>query len=977
MLIPRFASFMKTVIGLLGLMAALSQSGALAQELPKEPILRIETGMHTFIISSIGVDAANRYLVTASIDKTLRVWELESGSLLKVIRPPSDNDLVGRLTAAAVSPDGNSIVTGGQTAAGGQTAESAIYVFDRASGNITRSIKGLTTMVRHLVFSKDGRFLIATLANGGIRLYESQNYQLIGIDKDYGGESFGADLTSNNKLVTTSFDSYIRLYEFGNNGLRLITKKKAGGGKLPYSVAISPDGAKLAVGYYDSIRVSVLSATDLSLLYSPDVIGLESSFGIPVINHLVTWGANGNTLYAGGTGDTKGTLIIRMWVGGGRGTYRDIPTSRDALTDMVTLNDGGIVYVAQDPVFGVLDKDGNQRLFKKPDKIVFGVATNLDDYKRLAGGFLVSKDATVVQFGAENSIVRFSLSDKLLDTASTSPSSLQPPIKQLAGFGFTDIFGTNQPKLNGKQLKLVQFELSTSLAIAPNESNFLLGTTNFLRLYDRNGTLKWGRSVPVVYFVNISGDNNTAIAALGDGTVRWYRMSDGKELLALFTTADRKRWVLWTPSGYYDASPGAEDLIGWHVNNGKEQAADFFPVGRFRSVYYRPDVIEKVLLKQDETIALRVANEESGRRQQQADILQRLPPVVEIASPTDGAETTATEITVRFRVRSPSGEPVTGIKALVDGRPVNGGRGLKHSGQASDLQEMTVTVPEQDSEVSLLAENRYAVSVPATVRVRWRGARASKDEFTIKPKLYVLAVGVSKYANKDLTLGFAAKDASDFVATMERQKGGLYRDVVVKLLTDEKATKDEVLDGLDWIRKETTSKDVAMVFMAGHGVNDQNGFYFFCPYNIDPEKILRTGVPFTDIKNTVSSLAGKTLFFVDTCHSGNVMGTRRALVDVTAIINELTSAENGAVVFAASTGNQYSLENVEWGNGAFTKALVEALSGRADYGGKGKITINMVDLYLSERVKELTKGKQTPTTTKPQTIQDFPIAVKQ
>ena len=67
---------------------------------------------------------------------------------------------------------------------------------------------------------------------------------------------------------------------------------------------------------------------------------------------------------------------------------------------------------------------------------------------------------------------------------------------------------------------------------------------------------------------------------------------------------------------------------------------------------------------------------------------------------------------------------------------------------------------------------------------------------------------------------------------------------------------------------------------------------------------------------------------------------------------------------------------MEWGNGAFTKALVEALSGRADYGGKGKITINMVDLYLSERVKELTKGKQTPTTTKPQTIQDFPIAVK-
>jgi hypothetical protein len=69
-------------------------------------------------------------------------------------------------------------------------------------------------------------------------------------------------------------------------------------------------------------------------------------------------------------------------------------------------------------------------------------------------------------------------------------------------------------------------------------------------------------------------------------------------------------------------------------------------------------------------------------------------------------------------------------------------------------------------------------------------------------------------------------------------------------------------------------------------------------------------------------------------------------------------------------------EDSRWGNGAFTKALVEGLGGKADYTGKGKISINMLDLYLSERVKDLTKGKQTPPTTKPQTVPDFPIAVR-
>ena len=353
-------------------------------------------------------------------------------------------------------------------------------------------------------------------------------------------------------------------------------------------------------------------------------------------------------------------------------------------------------------------------------------------------------------------------------------------------------------------------------------------------------------------------------------------------------------------------------------------------------------------------------------------------PVVEISSPVDGSEFSSTEVTIRYSVRTPSGEAVTNIRAAVDGKPVPGSRQIvRESISPSSVRELTIRVPEHDSKVSIIAENRFAASVPATISLKWHGSAPTTEAFVIQPKLYVLAIGVSQYQNPSYSLKFAAKDAKDFAAAAATQKGFLYRDVVVKVLTDDQATKDNVLDGLDWIRKETTSKDVAMVFFAGHGLNDQNGVYYFLPYNTDLEKLLRTGVPFTDIKNTVQSLAGKTLFFIDTCHSGNVLGGRRGLADdLNGVINELASAENGAVVFAASTGNQYSLEDAKWNNGAFTKALVEGFTGRADYTGKGKITINMLDLYISERVKELTGGKQTPTTAKPNTMPDFPIAVK-
>ena len=538
------------------------------------------------------------------------------------------------------------------------------------------------------------------------------------------------------------------------------------------------------------------------------------------------------------------------------------------------------------------------------------------------------------------------------------------------------------PKLNGVPLPLEPYESVRSFTVSPTANELLLGTTARLLLLDENSRIRWqtlATDTDGVPAVITSGDGRLAVTAFGDGTIRWRRMSDGKELLTLFAHPDGKRWVLYTPSGYYDASPGAEEFIGWHVNNYKNQAANFFPVGQFRSTYYRPDVVSKVLQTGDEQLALKQANQEAGRKQQQASISEQLPPVVEIISPDDESEVAATDVTVRFRIRTPSGEPVTTLKALVDGRPVET-RQLFRDEKASsdDSRELHVKIPERDSEISVIAANRFTSSVPATVRLKYRTKVIRSEIFVIRPKLYILAVGVSTYSNTAFNLKFADKDAGDFVRAMMSQKNLLYRDVVVKLLTNERATRDEVLDGLDWILRETTSNDVAMVFFAGHGVNDQNNYYYFCPYNIVPARLLSTGVSFSTIKNTVAAIAGKALFFVDTCHSGNSIGlsARRGTPDINSVINELSSADNGVVVFSAATGSGSSYERDEWNNGAFTKALVEGLSGTADVLNTGRITYGMLNLYISERVKELTKGQQHPTMISPKTVPDFPIAVK-
>ena len=53
---------------------------------------------------------------------------------------------------------------------------------------------------------------------------------------------------------------------------------------------------------------------------------------------------------------------------------------------------------------------------------------------------------------------------------------------------------------------------------------------------------------------------------------------------------------------------------------------------------------------------------------------------------------------------------------------------------------------------------------------------------------------------------------------------------------------------------------------------------------------------------------------------------------------------------------------------------MEGHPGQGRLQGTGRITVNMLDLYVSERVKELTEGQQTPTTVKPPNVPDFPVA---
>jgi WD40 repeat protein len=173
----------------IGLVAALllfpAQQALSANVPPRAPQLRIETGMHTDLVTQIAYDASRSRLVTISNDKTLRIWQLPSGRLVDTLRIPIGEGSEGQLYGLALSPNGRIAAVTGWT--GWEwDGRACIYFFDLESNELIARLAGLPTMAGNLTFSPDGKRLIVPLSRGfGLRVYDTSDFSIVATDTDY------------------------------------------------------------------------------------------------------------------------------------------------------------------------------------------------------------------------------------------------------------------------------------------------------------------------------------------------------------------------------------------------------------------------------------------------------------------------------------------------------------------------------------------------------------------------------------------------------------------------------------------------------------------------------------------------------------------------------------------------------------------------------------------------------------------------
>jgi hypothetical protein len=218
--------------------------------------------------------------------------------------------------------------------------------------------------------------------------------------------------------------------------------------------------------------------------------------------------------------------------------------------------------------------------------------------------------------------------------------------------------------------------------------------------------------------------------------------------------------------------------------------------------------------------------------------------------------------------------------------------------------------------------------------------------------LHVIAVGIDQYGAPSLRLGYARRDAETIARLMRASRG--FDRVEVAELYDSNARREFILSTLRATAAAALPGDAILLYLAGHGIAVQGGWYFLSPVIAEPEEseIVRLSVSAEQIAATLKeSRASRIVLMIDSCNSGAVVKDIKGLLQ-NRVYTRLGRA-TGFAVLAASRQDQAALERVTLGHGVFTAAAVAALTGAADRNTDAHVTARELAAYLSRQIPTL------------------------
>jgi WD40 repeat protein len=919
-----------------------------------KPILEIEAGGHKSIIRDVFFTKDEKFLVSASDDKTVRVTEIESGETVRIFRGQTGKGNVGKVFAAALSPSNQYLAVGGwlHNECPGKCGNIRIYNF--LTGKLIKLFEGHSNITLDLAFSFDSKFLISGNFDRTARIWEVKTGQILKVLGGHSDQVSTVAFSPDGSLVVTgSHDKTLKLRDVLSGKIIAILNEHED--KVDAAV-FTPNGRYLLTGSRDK-TVRLWDGRSGQYI---KILGVQGSNVASI-----SISSDSKKVLTGSAGDTSINNVFAIPSGKRLAFFSkhdNITLATDiSLDGKLAVTGGGVdqeIYL-WDIVSGKIKKK-----FVGRGRGVFGIGFSGENssiaWRKIRScpgrNCLPFKVKLLKNFFLRNDVENYHLK---LGTALDFDSDYFQAIESIGPWSIRTKNKNINPTLQVLKDGNVYKEITRtsfsgydhrSITLTKNGLRVISGGANgYLASYDTaSGKLihNFIGHTGDVWAVAVSPDGLWLVSGSTDQTVRLWDINTGKPLITIFHGTDDE-WVAWTPEGFYDASPNGDRYVGWRVNKGHDKAAEYYRASQFRRYLYRPDIIRDTLELSSSEEAVKKAGMDNITV---ADLIQRAPVDVSIAS-TRFRDSGEAEISIKLgRNRTTVPERITLY--------VNGAQVLAQAQRRmSDVRPgasltYIVDLPKSRNHIRVLVENQWAENGDET----WVENPHWKEQGQPKGTLFVNAIGISRYPkfDKKKQLSSPPLDAINISNRFKKLEGKLYEKVVINLLTDTDGQTITLADIESHLEKQKTKagpEDTTLIFLAGHGVTDSNEEYQFL--TADSEIIFgekgslytRSGTSFdwTRLHKILDQTLGRRLVFIDTCEAGEVLNVTQA--NIQKLVKDIHDVN--AVIYTGASRQQKGRETKR--GGVFTLAMVDGLDGKAHY-RHGNLLFTSLREYVDREV---------------------------
>ncbi|WP_245446372.1 caspase family protein [Mesorhizobium kowhaii] len=923
-------------------------SAARAEEAP-DFHLDLDTGGHSAQVTDLAFTPDGENIVSASNDKTIRIWDWQSGVTLRTIRGYLGNGSDGKIFAVAVSPDGKTVAAGGYFGAslGDKPPYGDVRLFDFATGKMKAVLKATDYATYDLAFSPDGTILAAGGADGVVYLWRLDDKSVTGwtLDKKLDADSWHIDklafVAAGTRLAATTTDNGIRLWDVAKGEeIALPAEAEPLRDISVMALAVSQDGSLFATGSKDG-QVQLWHAADGTLLRAMPkqdfLIGsltfakgsrLVASCGYRCADRhrSIVWNTDtgekaldytghDGTVYAS-TANADGSLVATA--GGTRNAIQ--------VWDPATGERKALLQGLGEPVTAVGIDTAN-------DVIAWGNANPCPE-----------RVSCPEEQGALDNRLVLPTAERFFD----DPQPLAEP-DSFARAALTDGQWSLRTREGGKDaLENAVLEIANGSKMVRSIEND--ATKGFVHsaytLIDNglglitggnDGTLIEYRTATAKVsgeFTGHTGEINTMVASekagllvtgSADQTLRLWNLKTHELIVSMFFAGSQ--WIAWMPQGYYYSSDEGDKLIGWQVNQGRDHEGRFIRAGQLKKYLWSPEMVRRAIILRSAKQAVREMR--PGVDNELQKLLQRKPPEFDIGLAEDQSKVRDGYVAVEITGARQAATDVAGFSILSNSRNVG-----DVTARSVDGNSTIVEIPVENGEntIRITGTNEFGYLTERSVTALAR--KTEKAE--AKGKLYVAVIGVDKYpfltdacSGHACDLRYPVDDATEFLKVISQKSAPLFSSMETLVLVNREALdeapdkakqtyavasadtvmepdSDTIDDQLADFLDRPGEHDTTIIFVAGHGINIDEDYYFIPTdgRKQDAERWKRSSlVDWSDIQKSVERAKGMRFMLLDTCHAANAFNPRL----------EKDAQDARIVVFSATAANNTAAELPELG----------------------------------------------------------------